>query len=204
MLALTPLLARDVLRDLARHKAEVTHRGVYVPCTQLFVFGHFTARVARPGEPFGPPIIAPNRVVNQGLIFALNLIGNHSSPLPWYLAPFVNDVVVSPDWTGSNFVTAAGEFTAYTAASRLPWNSAAATHTAHVTNAADMSHATLEFNPGGPYTVRGCALLTAPAKSSTTGQLFAASRFANDLTGLTGGSKLALEYALSAVDEADV
>jgi len=204
MFALTPVLARDALRAIAQHKADITDHGLYVPSTQLFVLGHFTARIARPGEPFGPPTIAPNRVVNQGLIFALNLIGNHASPLSWYLAPFANDVIVSPDWTGSNFVAAAGEFTAYTAASRLPWNSAAATSTAQVTNAADMSNATLEFNPGGPYTVRGCALLTTPAKSSTTGQLFAASRFANDLTGLTGGSKLALEYALSAVDEADV
>jgi len=204
MLAVTPSLARDTLRAIANHKAEISPQGVRVPSTQLFVFGHFSARVARPGEPFGPPTISANRVVNQGLIFALNLIANHSSPLGWYLAPFANDVVVSPDWTGANFVASAGEFTAYTAASRLPWNSVAATNTAQVTNAADMSNATLEFNPGGPYTVRGCALLTTPAKSSTTGQLFAASRFANDLTGLTGGSKLALEYALSAVDEADV
>lgn len=197
-------LARDALRAIANRKAEFTEAGLYVPGTNMVAFGHFSARYAPPGEDFGPVTIGANKVVKEGLIRALNLVANHISGAALYLAPFTGDVVVSADWKGSTFAAAATEFTAYTSATRLPWTTVQATTAAQIGNGAALAAATITFNPGGPYTIRGCALLTNSGKGSTTGELFAATRYADDLAGMTGGGKLALQYDLTAVDEGDI
>lgn len=205
MIPVNKALARDALRAIANRKAEFTESGLYIPGTSLVAFGHFSAQYAAPGEDFGPTTIGANRVVKEGLIHALNLIANHIAPVAHYLAPFVGDVAVSADWKGSTFAAAATEFTAYTSATRVPWNTVAATSTAQVSNAAALAAATITLNPGGPYTIRGLALVQGSGKASTTGgPMFSASRFADDLTGMTGGGKLALQYDLGAVDEGDI
>ena len=197
-------LAHDALRAIANRKAEFTEAGLFIPGANMVAFGHFSAAYAPPGEGFGPSTIGANRVVKEGLIHALNLIANHIAPVAHYLAPFVGDVAVSADWKGTTFASAATEFTAYTNATRVPWTTVQATTVPQVGNGAALAAATITFNPGGPYTIRGIGLLTTSGKGSTTGGLFAASRFADDLTGMTGGGKLALQYDLSAVDEGDI
>ena len=197
-------LARDALRAIRNRKAEFTESGLFVPGANMVAFGHFSARYAAPGEYFGPATIGANRVVKEGLIEALNLIAGHISSTAKYLAPFTGDVAVSPDWKGSTFPALATEFTAYTSNTRVPWTTVQATTNAQVSNAAALAAATITFNTGGPYTIRGIGLLAAQGKGSTTGPLFAASRFADDLAGMTGGGKLALQYDLSAVDEGDI
>lgn len=197
-------LARDALRAIANRKAHFTDSGIFIPGANMMAFGHFSAAYAPPGEDFGPSTIGANRVVKEGLIHALNLIANHIAPVAHYLAPFAGDVVVSADWKGSTFAAAATEFKAYTNETRVPWTTVKAVATAQVGNGAALAESTIIFNPGGPYTIRGIALLQSSGKGSTTGPLFAASRFADDLAGMTGGGKLALQYDLSAVDEGDI
>lgn len=204
MIHVNKALARDALRAIANRKVEFTESGLFVPGANMLTFGHFSARYAPPGEDFGPVTIGANRVVKEGLIEALNLIAGHISSTAKYLAPFSGDVAVSPDWKGSTFPSAATEFTAYTNATRVPWTTVPATAIPQVTNAAALAAATIILAPGGPYTIRGLGLLGASGKGSTTGPMFAGSRFADDLTGMTGGGKLALQYDLSAVDEGDV
>lgn len=204
MIPVNKALARDALRAIANRKAEFTESGLFIPGANMVTFGHFSAQYAPLGEDFGPKVIGANRVVKEGLIHALNLIGNHIAPVAHYLAPFSGDVAVSPDWKGTTFASAATEFTAYTNATRVPWTTVQATTAAQVGNGAALAAATLTFNAGGPYTIRGVGLLTTSGKGSTTGGLFAASRFGDDLAGMTGGSKLSLQYDLSAVDEGDV
>lgn len=165
--------------------------------------GSFRARYADPGMPFGPPVISHNRVVGQGLVKLLNLLGGHASAAPLYIAPFIDNVEPQSSWTGANFDSNANEFTAYAPSTRVPWTTVAATSTPTLTNAAALLAATITFNTGGPYTIRGAALLEASAKEATTGALIVASRFPDDLTGMMGGGKLALEYSLVAMDEED-
>lgn len=204
MIHVNKALARDALRAIANRKAEFTESGLFVPGANMLTFGHFSAQYEEPGGDLWPRTIGANRVVKEGLIEALNLIAGHISSTAKYLAPFSGNVAVSPDWKGSTFPTAATELTAYTNATRVPWTTVQATASPQVSNAAALAAATITFNPGGPYTVRGIGLLASSGKGSTTGPLFAASRFADDLTGMTGGGKLALQYDLSAVDEGDV
>ena len=204
-MSLRKSILTDALRAVANGKAEVTEAGLFIPGANVFVGGMFGAAYAEPGsDDFGPLTIGANRVVNQGLNLLLSLLGSHASPPSGlYLAPFTGDVAPAASWTAASFATAATEFTAYTAANRLPWTTVAPT-AQQLTNAAALAAATLTFNAGGPYTIRGLGLLTVSGKGSTTGALFAASRFAADLTGMQGGGRLAMEYALGAVDEGDV
>lgn len=200
-MSLRKSIISDALRAVANGKAERTEAGLFIPGANLFVGGYFAGRYAEPdSDEFGPAVMGANRVVNQGLNMILNALGGHAAAPALYLAPFVGDVAPAADWTGANFNTNATEFVGYTAANRLPWTTVAAT-AMQLTNAAALAAATLTFSAGGPYAVRGCALIGGSGKASTTGPLFAASRFGADLTGMQPGGRLALEYGLGAADE---
>lgn len=196
-------IIKDVQRALRTHRYETTDAGLlHLSGSGMFIGGVFSARYAPPGEDFGATVMGVNRVVKQGLVKLLGLLGGHVTSAPLYLAPFTGNVVPSADWTGASFAAAATEFTGYTSATRLPWTTVPPA-TPSITNTAALAAATLTFGSAGPYTIRGCAVLEGSGKGATTGQLIAASRFAADLTGMTAGGKLALEYALSAIDESD-
>lgn len=193
----------DVRRALRTGKYEQTDGGaIRIGGSQTFIGGVFSAAYAAPGDGFGERVTGYNRVVNEGLVKLLGLLGGHVTSAPLYLAPFTGNVAPAADWAGTNFASLATEFTDYTSSTRLPWTTTAPT-TPALANSASLAAATLTFSGSGPYTIRGCGLLEGSAKGGTTGKLVAASRFGADLTGMTAGGKLALEYVLSAIDEGD-
>lgn len=195
---------RDAVRAVRGNKFEIAEGGaVYVPGARAFIGGAFAHMYAPPGESFGPKVIEkPNRVVGQGLNKILNLLGGHASSAALYIAPFSGNVTPANDWDGGDWAGLATEFTAYSPSTRVPWTTVS-TSSGQLTNAAALAAATITFNTGGPYTIRGAGIAESSAKNATTGALIAASRFGADLTGMMGGGKLALEYALSAIDESD-
>lgn len=198
-------IANEALRAIANRKAEVSDSGLFIPVARIFVGGFFTGKYAEPGaDEFGPETIGANRVVTQGLVELMNLLAGHVAATSKYLAPFSGDVTPAAGWTGASFAGDATEFTAYTSATRLPWTTVAATTVAEVGNTAALPAATITFATGGPYTVRGCGLIQNSGKGSTSGPLYAASRFAADLTGMAAGGKLALEYVTGVLDEGDL
>lgn len=198
-------IINDARRALARGVAKLTASGLFVPTSKngeqgFCIGGVFSVfdlddQGRRMGE-------GHNRVVLSGLNQLLNVLVGKTPVAPFYLAPFINDVQPQANWTAANFNSIAGEFIAYEAAQRPQWNVATSTN-AELTNIADIANATLVLSAGGPYTIRGCALITSPGKQSTTGTLFAAGRFDADITGLAAGGKLGLEYRLAARDSAD-
>ncbi|NLA67477.1 MAG: hypothetical protein GX856_04400 [Gammaproteobacteria bacterium] len=194
----------EARRAVRNNKHEMTDDGrVFIGGgANVFIGGHATARYAPPGGEFGPRVIGPNRIVNEGLNFVLNLLGQHVSPLALYLAPFTGNVTPAANWTGANFAANASEFTAYTAANRLPWTTVSA-NAQQLTNVAALSTATITLSAGGPYTIRGLGLLGASGKGATTGPLIVAARFPDDLSGLAAGGRLGLQYDLDALDEGD-
>lgn len=194
---------RDAAKAIRHNKHEVAGDGsILIPRARAYIGGFFRTRYCPPGGEFGPLNVAANRVVGQGLNKLLNLLGNHVSPAALYLAPFTGDVDPADDWTGANFSTNATEFTAYTSATRLPWTTVASS-AKQLTNAAALAAATMTFSAGGPYTIRGCGLIESSVKGGATGGLIVASRYSADLAGMTAGGKLAMEYALGAMDESD-
>lgn len=200
---------REAARAVRNHKHEVADNGlIFLPGSRVFIGGVFTGRYAPPGGEFGEPVfgmrcVYPNRVVDQGLNKLLNLLGGHTSSAALSLAPWSGNVTPPASWTGANWSSLATEFTAYDPAARPPWTTVSTT-TKELTNVAALAAATITFNAGGPYTIRGCSLAEASSKGGTTGALIAASRFDADLTGMMGGGKLALQYDLAAIDESDV
>lgn len=194
---------RDALRALRNGKLEDAVNGrLYVPGgAGFFLGGVFRAQVIQP-DGAGAAVIGYNRLVKQGRDRILNLLGQHATASALYLAPFVNNVEVSDDWKGSDWAGLAGEFTAYTAGTRVPWTTETSTAQT-LSNEAALASATITLAAGGPYTIRGCALVEASAKNATTGALIAASPYESALAGLAAGSKVSLQYVLQALDEAD-
>lgn len=196
---------RDAVAAVRNNKHEICpDRGLFVPAAGAFLGGLFTGRYAEPGSNlFGPEHLAPNRVVGEGLNLILNLVSNHASiPSGLYLAPFSGNITPADGLTAATFTATATEFVGYDEATR-PVYTTVTTTTKQLTNAAALAAATITFAAGGPYTVRGCGLLSSSVKSGTAGVLVVAARFDADLTGMTAGGKLALQYDLGAVDEAD-
>lgn len=202
---LNPALVADALRAVRNHRYERADDGrLFVPGANAFIGGFTKARYAPPdSDDFGPWSIGPNKVVDEGINFLLNLLGGHIDSVALYLAPFSGNVTPNADWTGANFAANATEFTAYTAANRVPWTTVSTT-TKQLTNAAALAAATITLAAGGPYTLRGVGLLGSPAKNGTTGPLIVAARFPDsDLIGLAAGGKVALQYDVNAIDEGD-
>lgn len=197
-------IIKEAVRCVRNGRQEYTEDGrLWVPGARFFLGGVFGARYSAPGtKEFGPVTIGANRVVNEGLTKVLNLLGGHVSSAGLFLAPWTANVEVGPDWTGTNFKANAGELIEYSPASRVPWTTVPAVGQS-LGNTAALAAATITLNAGGPYTVRGAALLESSAKQSTTGPLIAAARYEDDLTGLRGGGRLGLEYSIQAMDESD-
>lgn len=141
--------------------------------------------------------IDPNLVVNEGLDYLLNVAFASAAPITaWYLALFSGNVTPAPAWTGANWVAAATEQVNYVATSRPPW-SVTTTTTQSIGNGA--SEAMFEFTGTGN-NVYGAALVSANTKSSTTGRLFAATRFSAPRLGLSSPDKLGVQYVVTAQD----
>jgi hypothetical protein len=193
-----------VRRALRRESLDFLADGrIHMAQDGSFLGGSFRARYAPPGGDFGAPVISHNRVVGQGLVHLLNLLGGHAAAAQLYIAPWNTDVEPQADWTGANFDSNAGEFTNYTPTTRVPWNTQALTTVANLNNSAALAAATITLTGAGPYTIRGAALIEGSVKESTTGKLIVASRFPDDLTGMMTNGRLSLEYSLVAMDEAD-
>ena len=148
------------------------------------------------------PAIDPNLVVNEGLDYLLNVAFASAAPTTaWYVAIFSGNVNPAAGWTGANWVAAATEQTNYASATRPAWTLPGVTSTQTIGNSA--SEAMFEFNddPGDVgYNAYGAALVSASAKSSTSGRLFAATRFANPRLGLEDPDKLGVQYVVTAQD----
>lgn len=147
--------------------------------------------------------IVNNLVVNEGLNYLLNVAlpptGGYTQIASWYIAPYSGNYTPTGALTAANFTATATEFTAYTAGTRLALPIASATTTQSTGNVGDEAELTL--SAGGPYNLYGAAVISASAKSATTGTLLAAVRFGTPRLGMLAGDKLGLEYQISAGDD---
>lgn len=139
-----------------------------------------------------------NRVVDQGLNYLLNaaFFSGATIQANWYIAPFAANVTPAANVTAQNFASTLTEFTNYTEANRPIWTPDAAATAMELINNAAPSLFTIG---AGPQTsIYGGGLLSASAKSSTSGVCAAAGKLANPLTGLAEGFEVRLKYRLRA------
>lgn len=134
-----------------------------------------------------------NLIVNQGLNHILTTEFFGGTPITtWYIAVFeANYTPVATD-TAANITANSTESTAYSQATRVAWVPAAPASQA-VTNAASV--ATFTFN--ATKTIYGAFLVSASAKSATSGTLMSAAAFASSKA-VVSGDQLLLTYAFSA------
>lgn len=166
------MLTDNLKKELRAGKYEVTEDGIYIPSERLLVNGVFRYNIRGEEEEF-----SENLVVAQGLNYILGAaVGAASVISSWYIAPFSGDVTVLSTWTAANFTANATEFTNYTSATRPAWTKGSV-----ATGGVDSFASKAEIeSTADAQVIRGAALISASAKSSTSGVLLAASRFPSD------------------------
>lgn len=190
------------LKELLRHRAELnrvlantryerTESGLRVPSMKLELNGVFRHRVND-----GPEAIDANLFLNGGLDDVLKVYFAQSAQrTAFYVVCFTNDIEVSPTLTAADFVSTMGEFTGYSETTRPVWAKGA-----EAAQAIGNGGTPAVFSANAAATVRGAALTTASAKSSTTGTMPTCSRFSVDRALAGPPDKLSIEYDISAVD----
>ncbi len=145
-----------------------------------------------------PYVWTPNRVVNQGLNYTLNVALHEQAKISaWYIAPFVANVTPAADVTAANFASTLTEFTSYSEPNRRVWTPDGAATALELIN--DAAPALFTVTGGGQTAIYGAGLLSAQAKGATTGMLFAAGRLQGgaSLTGLQEGFEVRIKYRVT-------
>lgn len=183
---------RELLRALRNRHYEKADNGLFFPRQHIQVGGYFTGWVNE-DEQFD---VDHNLVPSEGIVYLLTtgyLNGAPASAL--YLAPFAGNITPSGTITAANFAATATEFTAYDETTRVQWQADAVSgsSTANATTKASFTMSAGVANQ----TLYGAGLLSASAKSSTSGTCMAATRFSTPKTGLNAGDVLNVQYTVS-------
>lgn len=186
---ISTLLRNELARAFAAHKYDVAPSGLYFPQARIMVGGVFGASVDG-----GPTAWGDNAVTNEGInAMMATFFNQQAQPTGWYIAPFTNNIAPTNALTAATFTSTQGEYTGYTQTARQQWAPDAVPTAQVVQN----SVAPAVFTIGASATtVYGAALLTASAKSATTGVSAAAGLFGTANV-LNPGSQLSVQYALS-------
>lgn len=166
--------------------------GVLVPAGNLGVHGVWRGEHVRNGK-----IIdeweQPNLVVNEGLNALLDIMFHGSTQITtWYVGVFEGNYTPVATVTAATITSASTECTAYDESTRVEYVEAAASSQS-ITNSA--SKATFTFN--ATKTIYGAFLVSASAKSATSGTLFSAARFGSSKA-VVAADQLLLTYTFTA------
>lgn len=166
--------------------------GILMPSHDLTVGGRFIGQHVRGGE-----VIDEwedhNLVVNEGLNSLLGIMFHGDSQIgTWYIGLFEGNYTPLATVTAATITAVSTECTAYDEATRVEYNEAAAAAQS-ITNSANK--ATFTFN--ATKTIYGAFLVSASAKSATSGTLFSAARFATSKA-VVDDDQLLLTYTIGA------
>ena len=135
----------------------------------------------------------PNLVTNEGLDAVLNIMFHADTQITtWYIGVFEGNYTPVAAVTAASVTADSTECTAYDEATRQAYTEAAASSQS-ITNSA--SRATFTFN--ATKTIYGAFLVSASAKSATTGTLFSISRFASSKA-VVATDQLLITYQIDA------
>lgn len=136
--------------------------------------------------------LSSNIVTTEGLNHILDVVLHASTQVTtWYIAPFEGNYTPVAGLTAATFTAAATECTAYDEATRVAYVEAAASGGV-TTNAASRAVFTINASK----TLYGAALLSASAKSSTSGVCLAAARFSSSRA-VVDNDEVAVSYSLT-------
>lgn len=166
--------------------------GILMPISGIITGGSFHCQHVRGGE-----VIDEwddhNLVVNEGLNKLLDVMFAGASQITtWYIGLFEGNYTPVATVTAAGITAASTECTAYDETTRQEYVEAAASSQS-MTNSAN--RATFTFN--ATKTIYGAFLVSASAKSATTGTLFSAARFGTAKS-VVDDDQLLLTYTLGA------
>lgn len=131
-------------------------------------------------------------MVTEGRNHFLDVVLHGSAQVTtWYVAPFEGNYTPVAGLTAATFTAAATECTAYDESARVAYNEAAAA-AGVTTNSANRA----VFTMNASKTLYGAAIVSASAKSSTSGTLLAAARFSSSRA-VVDDDEVAIAYSLT-------
>jgi len=169
-----------------------TEAGLLVPANKIEVSGKYNGQIIRDGKVI-EEFEDPNLVVNEGLNSLLNIYFAAATQITtWYVGVFEGNYTPVATVTAATITSASTESTAYASLTRPEYTEAAASSQS-ITNSAN--RASFVFN--ATKTIYGAFLVSASAKSATTGTLFSAARFSSSKN-VESGDELLLTYTFTA------
>lgn len=183
----------EILRALAHCKFEPTGDGGILIGAGInaIPMGVFDVEHRREGDLLAR-VAGSNIIPTEGLNHILSaVVAGGSQVLTWYMALFEGNVTPGATMTAANFTSTATECTAYAETTRVAYQEGTPTGGV-VDNASNRAL----FTMNATKTVYGGALLSASAKSATTGVLLAAARFATPRN-VVADDELSVRYTLT-------
>jgi hypothetical protein len=186
---------RDVARALASNRFEWDDNSrIYVPGAKAYVGGVFIHDVNGRDTRMDPNLLPTESLVD---ILKVYFQGG-TQRTGFYIAPFSGSADPASSTTAANFASTLTEFTNYSESARQVWTPpSSAISAASIDNSASV--ATFSINAASQ-TVTGFGLLTASAKSATTGVCVAATKLTSARTGLGSTDELNTKYTFTAAD----
>lgn len=188
-------LFRELVRAIRNRKYEETESGLFFPEAKLAFDNYFDIQKNN-----GPVEVFPNLVVDEWRQAALEILfASGTQQTNFYLAPYAGNVSPTASWDASNFTSNSTEFTNYDEAARQAWTPGSVdTSDYSIDNSA--SKAVFTVGSGAQATIWGVGLLTASAKSSTSGLLVAANKAASARDNLVDGDEITIGYTITLND----
>lgn len=169
-----------------------TKGGILMPIAALLMGGRFQIDHLRNGEIISSEE-CKNLVTNEGLDHILNTVFHGSAQITtWYLALFEGNYTPVATLTAATFTAAATENTTYDETVRQDYVEAASAGQS-ITNSANKA----TFTMNATKTIYGAGLVSASAKSATTGTLMSAARF-GAAKAVVAADQLLLTYTFAA------
>jgi len=188
-------IKQELAKHLRNKNYEPSDQGILFPRAKINIGGFFTHDVVHPDGSREGAITDPNLVVNEGLDAFLDIMFHNDTQIStWYVGIFEGNYTPVAGLTASSVTADSTEFTGYDESTRVAYNEAAASSQS-ITNSANTADFTI--NAGG--TIYGAFLVSASAKSATTGTLFSASRFSASRV-VASSDSLQITYTVSASD----
>lgn len=166
--------------------------GILTPRNDIVIGGIFSVEHFRKGELIDQ-FECPNLVTNEGLNHILGAVFNSATQIgTWYLGLFEGNYTPVAGVTAATITAASTECTAYDETTRQEYVEAAPSSQS-ITNSANK--ATFTFN--ATKTIYGAFLVSASAKSATSGTLMSAARFGTAKS-VVAADQLLLTYTFAA------
>lgn len=182
----------ELARALRNHRYETMDDGrVLFPAQGVVVGGVFRTRVNGGDEQIDPNVLALAGLSNILAVY----FDQAAQTAAHYIAPFSENEEPANTLTAANFNSTLTEFTNYTQSTRPTWAKDDEASQS-IANAGTPARFTMDTGGG---TIWGAALMTASAKSSTSGLLVCCAKFAVGRV-LLAGDNLDIEYEITAAD----